>query len=325
LHTQDGLLAVSDLKVHFYTRRGVVRAVDGVDMTIGAKSIVGLVGESGSGKSTLGFAIMRLLPPQGKIVQGAMLFQRQDLARLTEREMRQIRGKKISMVFQDPLSFLNPVMKVGDQIVEAVVSAEGSGPQDAEQKASELLERLGIPRSRDILNDYPHQLSGGMRQRVLMAIATVSNPSLFIADEPTTALDVTVQAQILEEIKNLARNIDSSVLLITHDLGIVAETCHEVVVMYAGKMAEYAGAEVLFETPLHPYTAALLDSALSIDKFKKELIGVPGDVPNLISPPTGCRFHPRCPQAMPRCCEEEPRPFEVGAGHKVCCWLYERD
>lgn len=322
---ESDLVTISNLRVYFQTRHGTVKAVDDVGLSIKPRKVVGLVGESGSGKSTLGFTIMRLLPPQARIVQGKIMFQGKDLTKLSEQDIREIRGKKISMVFQDPLSFLNPVMKIGDQIVEAIARSEASKSESDQKKALELLERMGIPSSRKILDDYPHQLSGGMRQRVLIAIATVSNPSLLIADEPTTALDVTVQAQILEEIKNLGQKIDSSVLLITHDLGIVAETCHEVIVMYAGRIAEYAGAEALFETPLHPYTAALLDSALSIDEFKKKLVGIPGDVPNLINPPRGCRFHPRCTKAMPRCSEEEPTPFEVGSNHSVYCWLYERN
>jgi oligopeptide/dipeptide ABC transporter ATP-binding protein len=317
------MLTTSGLTVYFYSRQGIVKAIDGVDLGIKPNSITGLVGESGSGKSTLGLSIMRLLPPQGRIVGGSILFEGKDLTKLSEPEMRRIRGAKLSMVFQDPLSFLNPVMKIGDQIIEAIVYSGESKPQDAEEKAEQLLERLSIPRSRHILDDYPHQLSGGMRQRVLMAIATVSNPSLLIADEPTTALDVTVQAQILEEIKSLAQRTGSSVLLITHDLGIVAETCHEVYVMYAGRIAERGNVETLFEAPLHPYTLALLDSALSIEEFKEKLVGIGGEVPNLVTPAPGCRFHPRCPKAMPICREREPKPFHASKDHTVYCWLHE--
>ena len=316
------LLDINDLKVRFYTYSGSVKAVDGVDLSIGKSEVVGIVGESGSGKSTLAFAVMRLLPKKAKITSGSIVFDGRDLTRLNEDEVKEIRGRKDSMVFQDPLSFLNPVMRIGDQVAESIMMKKNMDKQHARQNAMELIEKVRIPRARQIMDEYPHQLSGGMRQRVLIAIAMSSDPYLLIADEPTTALDVTVQAQILSLLKDVSRTTGTSIMLITHDLGIVAETCDRVYVMYAGRIFEFANADALFENPLHPYTIALLDSALSIEQFKENLVGISGDVPSLITPPSGCRFHPRCSKAKPICSREQPRLKLDDKGHGVYCWLY---
>lgn len=321
----EQLLTVNDLRVRFYTYSGTIKAVDGVDISIGESEVVGIVGESGSGKSTLAFAIMRLLPKKARITSGSIIFDRKDLAKLKEDEVKEIRGKRISMVFQDPLSFLNPVMRIGDQIAESIVTKKKADRRQASQEALRLIDQVRIPRPKEIMNEYPHQLSGGMRQRVLIAIAMSSNPDLLIADEPTTALDVTVQAQILSLLRDVSKTTGTSIMIITHDLGIVAETCDRVYVMYAGKVFEFAQVTTLFENPLHPYTTALLDSALSIEQFKENLVGIGGDVPSLISPPSGCRFHPRCAKAKPICSREQPRLKLCEEGHGVYCWLYNGD
>jgi oligopeptide/dipeptide ABC transporter ATP-binding protein len=315
----DELLAVSNLRVYYNTVSGVVRAVDGADLTIKPKQKVGLVGESGCGKSTLARAIIQLLPTVAQVVDGSIIFKGKDLARIPEKEVRKIRGREISMVFQDPMSFLNPVMKVGDQIAE-VISYRRADRRKAYKKGLELLEKVGIPKSRNLMEDYPHQLSGGLRQRVLLALAASCDPSLLIADEATTAVDATVQAQILDLISGLASDMGCSVLLITHDLGIVAQTCDEVYVMYAGKVVEHADVRTIFKSPKHPYTQGLMTSALSVEEYKEELIGVPGEVPNLMNPPPGCRFHPRCAFAMQVCREREPVMTDLDFNHQVYCW-----
>jgi oligopeptide/dipeptide ABC transporter ATP-binding protein len=315
----DDLLTVGNLKVYYNTESGVIGAVDGVNLVIKPKQKVGLVGESGCGKSTLARAIIRLLPPVARIVSGSIIFKGKDLARIPEKDVRKIRGREISMIFQDPMSFLNPVMKIGDQIAE-VISHRRADRRKAYERGLELLEKVGIPRSRNLMEDYPHQLSGGLRQRVLLALAVSSDPSLLIADEATTAVDATVQAQILELISELAGNMGSSVLLITHDLGIVAQTCDEVYVMYAGRVAEHANVRTIFRSPKHPYAQALMASALSVEEYKEELMGVPGEVPNLMNPPPGCRFHPRCSFAMQVCREREPVMTDLDFNHEVSCW-----
>jgi len=320
--SDEQLLSINGLGVRFHTYSGTVKAVDGVDLSIGKSELVGIVGESGSGKSTLAYAIMRLLPRKATISSGSIVLKGEDLTKLREDEVKNVRGKKISMVFQDPLSFLNPVMRIGDQIVESILTKENLDKPQAREEAMRLLEKVRIPRASRIMDEYPHQLSGGMRQRVLIAIAMSSDPLLLIADEPTTALDVTVQAQILSLLKEVSRTLGTSVMLITHDLGIVAETCNRVYVMYAGTIFEYADVTTLFENPLHPYTAALLDSAMSIEQFKEDLVGIGGDVPSLISPPSGCRFHPRCTKAKPICTREQPRLTLRSEKHGVYCWLY---
>lgn len=283
---------------------------------------VGLVGESGSGKTVTALSVMQLVPsPPGKIVEGSIHFNGRNLLKLTGSQLRKMRGKEISMVFQDPMTFLNPVMKVGKQIAEAIMLHQKAGPRRAARLAIRSLELVGIPSPEKVVQSYPHELSGGMRQRVIIAIAISCEPLLIILDEPTTALDVTIQAQILELITSIKHELGTSQLLITHDLGIVAELCDEVYVMYAGKIAEHADVFELFDNPLHPYTRGLLESALSIDEFKANLVSIEGNVPSLIDPPPGCRFASRCPHAM-QICDSEPPLLRVSPGHKVACWLY---
>ena len=311
------LLEITGLKTYVHTRAGTVRAVDGVSLHVKPGETVGLVGESGCGKTMTAHSIMRLIPsPPAAIEGGQILFQGADLLRLSENEMRGLRGRRIAMIFQDPMTFLNPVMKIAKQIAEAAADP----PEEREIVG--LLESVGIPDPQRVSNQYPHELSGGMRQRVLIAIAIVNNPHLLIADEPTTALDVTVQRQILSLLKSIREAKQTALLLITHDLGIVAEMCDRVYVMYAGKIVETADVFNLFEDPLHPYTQGLIRSALSIAEFRATLTTIEGTVPDLSRPPPGCRFHPRCPRVMDICKEQEPLLEELKPGHVTSCWLY---
>jgi len=301
----------------------MVKAVDGVSLEIFPGETMGLVGESGCGKSMTALSILKLYPqPQGKIVAGEIVFEGQNLVPLKEEEMRKIRGKKISMVFQEPMTSLDPVFPVGEEIMEVLRIHEAMSPATAREKAIEMLRLVRIPEPERIFHSYPHQLSGGMRQRVMIAIALACRPRLLLADEPTTALDVTIQAQILELIEELKEELHTAVLLITHDLGVVAETCQRVAVMYAGKIVEKAQVFELFDNPLHPYTRALLASIPHIEEEKEALESIPGSVPDLLSPPSGCRFHPRCLQAFERCFEEEPQLKEKEEKHCVACHLY---
>lgn len=319
----EKLLKVRGLKMYFFTSSGVVKAVDGIDLDISEREAVGLVGESGCGKSATALSIMGLVPnPPGKIVAGDIIWKGRNLLKLNSDEMRKVRGKEISMVFQDPMTFLNPVVRVGDQISETILLHQEGSKSEAKIKTIEMLAKVGMPSASKVVDYYPHQLSGGMRQRVLISIALSCNPSLVIADEPTTALDVTIQSQILNLIKELRHELNTSMLLITHDLGIVATLCDRVYVMYAGKIVEAADVFALYENPMHPYTVGLLKSTLSIDEYKKELVSIEGNVPNLVNPPSGCRFHPRCRQAHARCTQMEPQSLEVEKGHIVSCWLY---
>ena len=316
------LLSVRNLKTYFYLSQGHVKAVDGIDLTIPRQKAVGLVGESGCGKSATALSIMRLLPsPPSKILDGKVLFKGKDLIKLSEKELREIRGKEISMVFQDPMTFLNPVLKIGDQIGETILEHQPVKKADVKEKVVELLEHVGIPGARDVVDYYPHQLSGGMRQRVLIAMALSCNPSLVIMDEPTTALDVTIQRQILELIKDLIKDYDMSLMLITHDLGVVAEICDYIYIMYAGRILEQADVYTIFEAAKHPYTRGLLASALSIEEHREKLVGLDGSVPDLMAPPPGCKFHPRCSHAKDACRAEEPPLMELESGHFVRCWL----
>lgn len=318
---QDELLKVKSLKISFYLNQGQVKAVDDVNISISKKSAVGLVGESGCGKTTTALSIVRLLPsPPSKILDGKIIFQGSDLLNLSEKELRKIRGKEISIVFQDPMTFLNPVLRVNDQIGEIIKEHQDIEKDDLKNKILKLLDQVGIPSPSDVINYYPHQLSGGMRQRVLIAMALSCNPSLVIMDEPTTALDVTIQRQILELIKGLIKDYEMSVLLITHDLGVVAEICDYVYIMYAGRIVEEADVFTIFESAEHPYTKGLLSSALSIEEHKKELIGLAGNVPDLINPPSGCKYHPRCSHMKEICRLEEPPLIELETGHYVRCW-----
>jgi len=317
------MLMTQDLRTYYYTDRGVVKAVDKVSLKIGGdrKEVVGLVGESGCGKSTLALSILKLLPPSARIVGGKILWRNSDLSRYTEKEMRAIRGREISLIFQNPETYLNPLMKVGEQVMEVIRVHQSITKDEAKARAFEALELVKLPSS-EVFNRYPHELSGGMRQRVLIAMAVSTNPSLIIADEPTTNLDVTVQAQILDLFKELKEKVETSFLLITHNLGLVAEFCDRVYIMYAGKVVEYGDIYTIFEDPKHPYTQALLRCVLSIEYFKERIIGIEGSVPDLINPPPGCVYHPRCPHRRSICSNQTPLVTEIEKGHGVSCWLY---
>lgn len=314
------LLEIKNLKVYYYTRRGAVRAVDGVSLYMDRGETLGLVGESGSGKSTLGLSILRLIPPPGKIIDGKIVFDGMDITSMPEDEIIKIRGKRISMVFQDPMTSLDPLMKIGDHLIETIMVHENVSREEAEKRAKELLESVGILPDR--FNDYPHQFSGGMRQRVMIALALALNPDLIIADEPTTALDVIIQAQILELMKELKKKFNAGIILITHDISIVAEMADRIALMYAGQLMEFSDALSIFEEPLHPYTEALLQSIPNIQLSDQKLRYIPGSPPDLINPPSGCRFHPRCPYAMDVCRVKEPPMIEVEKGRMVKCFKY---
>lgn len=318
----SSVLSIQDLKTYFYTRYGAVRAVDGVDIQVDGNQVVGIVGESGCGKTTVAFSIMQLVKRPGRIVGGKILFRDRDLLQLTDAEMRKIRGKDIAMVFQDPMTFLNPVLTIGDQIAETILLHQNVEKREVENKVIEALQLVSIPSPARIQKYYPHQLSGGMCQRVLISIALACRPSLLIADEPTTALDVTIQAQILDLMRRLQRELSLSIMIITHNLGIVADICDRIVVMYAGKVVEKADIATIFDNPAHPYTIGLLESVLTIEKSKEKLKTIEGTVPDLIQPPKGCRFGPRCPKAKDICLREEPAEVEIGKSHRVSCWLF---
>ncbi len=323
----ERLLDVRNLKTYFFTDEGVVRAVDGVDLYIDKGETLGVVGESGCGKSVTALSIMRLIPqPPGRIVEGEIRYENQNLVELPANRMRKIRGKEISMIFQEPMTSLNPVFTVGEQIAEALRLHEGLGRRDAMAKTVEMLKLVHIPNAERRVKEYPHQLSGGMRQRVMIAMALSCNPKLLIADEPTTALDVTIQAQILELLNELKSKLRMAVMLITHDMGVIAETAQRVVVMYAAKVAEEAAVGSLFKEPLHPYTQGLLRSIPRIDLAateRRRLEAIGGTVPTLKGDiPPGCRFAPRCPFVKSVCTEKDPVLKEVKPGHKVSCWLY---
>ena len=322
----ERLLDIKGLKTYFYTEEGVVRAVDGIDLHIDREETLGVVGESGCGKTITALSIMRLIAiPPGKIVEGQMLWMGRDLVTLPPAQMRKVRGKEISMVFQEPMTSLNPVFTCGEQIAEAIRLHEGLGRRDAMAKTVEMLKLVHMANPERRVKEYPHQLSGGMRQRVMIAMALSCNPKLLIADEPTTALDVTIQAQILDLLNELKTKIGMAVLLITHDMGVIAETTQRVMVMYAGKVVEEASVKQLFKEPLHPYTQGLLRSIPRIDLAatkKQRLEAIPGVVPSLLNLPKGCKFEPRCPHAMPVCKDQDPVLKEVRPGHRVSCWLY---
>lgn len=320
------LLTVEELKTYFFTSEGTVRAVDDVSLYINPNEAVGLVGESGCGKTMTAFSIMRLVPsPPGRIVQGRILLRGKDLLRLSKGQMREVRGGEIGMVFQDPMTYLNPVLRISEQMIEVLMEHQAMSAVQAKRRTIEMLGRAQIPSPEKVINYYPYQLSGGMRQRVLIAMAMACEPSVLIMDEPTTALDATVQAQILRLIKGLRKDLGSSILMITHDLGIVAEICDRVCVMYAGKIVETADVFSIFQKPKHPYTVGLLNSILRIDQYKEVLPTIDGVVPDLMNPPSGCRFHPRCRKAMDICRKEHPHSFIVEQDHFVDCWLYENE
>ena len=318
------LLAIRGLKTHFMLEDGVARAVDGVTFQIGRGRTLGVVGESGCGKSVTALSIMRLVPdPPGKIVDGAIEFKGRNLLELREPEMRKIRGNDIAMIFQEPMTSLNPVFTVGSQIAEVLVLHQGMKRRQARERALQMLKEVGIPSPEIRIDEYPHQMSGGMRQRVMIAMALACNPDLLIADEPTTALDVSIQAQILDLLRKLQQEFGMSILLITHDLGVIAETAESVVVMYAGKVAEYAGVRGLFASPKHPYTARLFQSVPRLGRVLDRLAVIPGTVPDPLHFPGGCKFHPRCYLAREICTRVEPELREVQPGHLSACHFAE--
>jgi len=318
------LLEVSDLKTHFFTDDGVVKAVDGVSFSVDKKESFGLVGESGCGKSITALSIIRLIPnPPGKIVGGNILLEGEDLVNKSEREMQKIRGKEISMIFQEPMTSLDPLFTIGDELIEVLMLHQNLDRKEAMKKSIEMLKVVGIPEAEKRIKEYPHQLSGGMRQRAMIAMALSCNPKLLIADEPTTALDVTIQAQILRLIEDLKDDFSTAVLLITHDLGVVAETCKNVAVMYAGKIVEQGNVDDIFENPLHPYTVGLNNAIPRLDVDKKRLQIIEGNVPNLIDMPKGCKFYPRCPYVMDICRTVEPPLEKKENGHLSRCYLEE--
>jgi peptide/nickel transport system ATP-binding protein/oligopeptide transport system ATP-binding protein len=318
------LLKIRNLHTYFFTDEGVAKAVDGVDLELEEGGTLGVVGESGCGKSVTALSIMRLIPdPPGKITQGEILFGGTNLLSLSEAEMRKIRGRSISMIFQEPMTSLNPVFQIGDQISEVLRLHEGMSRKDAWNRSIEMLRMVGIPAPERRVYEYPHQLSGGMRQRAMIAMALACSPKLMIADEPTTALDVTIQAQILELISGLQKEKGMSVILITHNLGVIAETAQKVAIMYAGRIVEYTGVRPIFATPKHPYTQGLLQSIPRLDQDhgrKTRLEAIPGLVPSLLDLPKGCKFSNRCKFVFDRCIEEPPL-IEAAPGHLVRCWL----
>jgi oligopeptide/dipeptide ABC transporter ATP-binding protein len=318
------LLDVQNLKTHFYTDDGIVKAVDEVSFSIGKEETFGLVGESGCGKSVTALSIIRLISwPPGKIVGGRILLEGEDLAQKTEKEMQKIRGCKISMIFQEPMTSLDPVFTVGNEIMEVIQLHQGLNKDEARKKAVDMLKIVGIPDPERRINEYPHQLSGGMRQRVMIAMALSCNPKLLIADEPTTALDVTIQAQILRLMDKLKEEFSASVLLITHDLGVIAQQCQNVAVMYAGEIVEIGSVEAIFEKPLHPYTVGLNRAIPRLDVDTEKLEIIEGTVPDLIVIPPGCRFNPRCSYVMNICREKHPPITERENDHFSRCWLEE--
>ncbi|MDI9441200.1 MAG: ABC transporter ATP-binding protein [Firmicutes bacterium] len=315
------LLSVKGLKTYFYTDDGVIPAVDGVSFDLDRGGTIGIVGESGCGKSVTSLSVMGLIPqPPGKIEGGEIIFEGRNLLELDEAEMRHIRGNDISMIFQEPMTSLNPVFTVGNQICEAIMLHQGLDKNAAREKAIEMLRLVGIPSPEKRIDDYPHQMSGGMRQRVMIAMALSCNPKLLIADEPTTALDVTIQAQILDLMRELREETGTAIMMITHDLGVIAELVEKVVVMYTGKIVESADTLTIFQEPMHPYTIGLLGSIPRLDGDGSRLQAIPGTVPIPGSFPEGCGFHPRCPFATDLCRAKVPPAFEVSEGHSVACW-----
>ena len=320
----DNVLEIKNLHTYFFTDDGVVKAVDGVDVELRRGTTLGIVGESGSGKSVTSLSVMGLLTgTKGKIVEGEILLDGKDLVGLSKEEKRKMRGSKISMIFQEPMTSLNPVMKIGDQIVECILQHEKISKKEAYKKAEAMLRMTGVPRVEYMMKEFPFQLSGGQRQRVMIAMALVCKPEILIADEPTTALDVTIQAQILDLMNQLQKETGTSILFITHDLGVVAEVCDDVAVMYCGRVVEKGDVNAVFAKPSHPYTQGLLGSIPRLGDAGKELKSIPGNVPNPKYMPKGCKFAPRCPYATEKCQEEEPGFFEVGDGHISKCWLCE--
>jgi oligopeptide/dipeptide ABC transporter ATP-binding protein len=326
LGSRDGvLLEIEGLQTHFFTEAGTVKAVDGVNLTVRKGETLGIVGESGCGKSVTALSVLRLIPnPPGKIVGGRILLEGRNLLTLPEEQMRKVRGGSISMIFQEPMTSLNPVFTVGDQIAEGIRLHQGLSKRESWNKAIEMLRLVRIPDPERRVSEYPHQMSGGMRQRVMIAMALSCNPQLLIADEPTTALDVTIQAQILELLNQLKAELGMAVMLITHDLGVVADTAARVAVMYAGRVVEEAPVLELFTNPLHPYTQGLLNSIPRLEKTQRQprLQAIPGMVPDLLDLPQGCKFQARCTKIFEPCRGEEPQLKTMGKDHRVRCYLY---
>jgi oligopeptide/dipeptide ABC transporter ATP-binding protein len=316
----EPLLKISHLKTAFFTGEGVIRAVDGVDLAIGEGETVGVVGESGSGKSVTAYSILHLVPFPGRVVEGEILFRGEDLLKRSPGAMQAIRGNRISMIFQEPMTSLNPVHPIGRQVMEPLIYHRTLSKKAARKEAIHLLQLVGIPSAERRINEYPHQLSGGMRQRVMIAMALACRPELLIADEPTTALDVTIQAQILTLMKQLQREFGMAIMLITHNLGVVAQTVDHVVVMYGGQAVELGRVEAIFDHPIHPYTIGLLGSIPKLNERRDMLQDIKGTVPSPKQYPAGCRFHPRCPRIMEVCRTDLPSLLEVEAGHMVRCW-----
>lgn len=314
------ILSIKNLKTYFFTYKGVVHAVDGVSIDINEGEVVGLVGETGCGKSCTALSILRLIMDPGRIIDGQIIFRGKDLLMFSDEEMRKIRGKEIAMIFQNPASTLNPVLTIADQMTETIIQHNDITKQDALEEAVRLLEATGIPSPSERIKNYAHEFSSGMQQRIVIAMALSCNPSLLIADEPTTALDVTIQAQILELLKNLQKQFNASILYITHNLGVVAEICDRVAVMYAGKIFEFSDVETIFKEPFHPYTSGLMRALPKQSKGEK-LQEIPGTVPSLISIPPGCRFASRCPDSMDICKTISPDLEEYSPGHLVACHL----
>ena len=316
------LLKINDLKTYFHTYNGIVKAVDGVTFELGKGQTLGIVGESGCGKSVTSRSILRLIESPGKIESGSIHYKDSNLLTLSESEMNSIRGKEISIIFQDPLTSLNPVMKVGDQISEAIGLHFDMSKQETQEKAKKMLDLVGIPSSEERYYDYPFTFSGGMRQRLVIASALSCDPSILIADEPTTNLDVTTHAHILELLSELKSRLGMSIILITHNLGVVAWLCEYVAVMYAGRIVEYGPVKEIFKNPQHPYTSALMECLITSDT-SSQVDSIPGMIPDLINPPSGCRFHPRCNHAFDRCLSDDPRLFTYDKKRDYACWLKE--
>jgi oligopeptide/dipeptide ABC transporter ATP-binding protein len=316
------ILQVKDLRTQFFTDDGVVQAVDGVSFELNPGETLGIVGESGCGKSVTALSILRLIQEPGRIVGGQILFHGSDIVKMSDEEVREIRGKDIAMIFQDPLSSLNPVLTVGFQIEEAIEAHRKVSEKTALAQAVELLKEVRIPAAESRVHDYPHQFSGGMRQRAMIAMGLANRPSILIADEPTTALDVTVQAQILELLRDLNRDLKTAIILITHNMGVVAGLCTRVLVMYAGRVVEQGPVEQIFKNPQHPYTWSLLQSIPRLDSDRHDrLLSIEGLPPDLIKPPRGCRFHPRCQFKIDRCLHDDPQLMEVGPDQEAACWV----
>jgi oligopeptide/dipeptide ABC transporter ATP-binding protein len=324
---KDTLLEVRNLKTYFYTEDGVVKAVDGVDFSVGRGEVLGLVGESGCGKSVTSLSIMRLIGVPGKVVEGTIMFEGRNLLELSESEMVHMRGNRISMIFQQPQSSLNPVFKIGDQVAEVLQIHQNMGKEESWNKAVELLHLVGIPDPESKAHSFPHEVSGGQAQRVMIAMALALNPQLLIADEPTTALDVTIQAQILDLMRDLRTRMDTAVILITHDLGVISEMADRVAVMYAGRIVEQTDIRTLFAHPMHPYTQGLMASIPVLGTVKETLDVIPGSVPNLVNLPPGCQFAPRCRPRMEYqlsiCTQVEPQLLPIEPEHLCRCWLYQ--